>query len=991
MLACLAALQIGLFGVDSAPRPISQLVHTTWTAKDGAPADVIDLGQTSDGYLWLGTRSGLVRFDGVRFVPFAPQRGDTIPAGGVRRLLGARDGSLWIVWLSGVVSHLRDGRVRSYGEQDGLSVVLQLTESSTGMLVAGMQKGLAHFAGGKWKDVSREWQYPGTESKAVWFDRDGALWAQTEDRVVYRPARGQRFLDPGYRVARRAHRADFAQEKDGTIWMAELSRSAHTVPRVGDTQPISEVIIGGWTLLIDRKGSLWIGTAGDGLRRVIDPTRIRGKTIAQFGPEAEHFTEKNGLLSDIIYALFEDREGNVWVATTRGLERFREGAFSPLATPGSVRLRFVYATNDTSVWTATQNVRGIIRLRPGRQEMVPGVEVQDVFEDTLGALWGFNPAKILRLNAPRSTSIRLGRRNAQTMQTLSDVIIDRAGVLWVFDGTLGSLLRQTNDSLIQVAQLPPPAWPGGNLFIDRQGRIWISQMNRVALYDHGRLRVFGPADGVGAGIISGVFQDHAGSVWIATDAGLGKFDGVRFRTTAARQALPGRVVFGVAEDEAGAWWVVTRTGVLRLPRGEMDRALADSNHTIQYRSFDQRDGLPGAVSGAPWGPQVTRAADGRIWVATDSGVASIDPRSLPTAGAPPVHIETIRIDGDEQPPSDTISIPPGSHSLEIDYTATSLSIPDRVQFRYRLDGADATWQDVGTRRRAYYSALAPGPYRFRIVASNGDGLWNETGASVPFRILPAWYQTLTFRVGLILAIGALGAMAAVLVQRRRHLRSQETLRAQYEATLAERTRIAQDLHDTLLQGFAGVTLQLKTAELALPEQPDVAAETIMRVQQLARTSLREARERVWDMRETGLGSNDLPNALEAVARERTAGTGIEVSVDCMGRRRRVAHPVEDAAFRIGREAVANAIRHAEARRVEIHVDFRPTRLCLEVRDDGRGFTSDEAEAARQRGHFGLTGAIERASRMGGTCDVFARPGGGTVVAVELPLPEPGAR
>jgi signal transduction histidine kinase/ligand-binding sensor domain-containing protein len=991
MLACLAALQIGLFGVDSSPRPISQLVHTTWTAKDGAPGDIIDLGQTSDGYLWLGTRSGLIRFDGVRFVPFAPQRGDTIPAGGVRRVLGTRDGSLWIVWLSGVVSHLRNGRVRSFGPNDGLSVVVQLTESSTGTLVAGMPKGIAHFVGGKWRDVSREWQYPGTESKAVWFDRDDALWAQTENRVVYRPANSQRFLDPGYRVGQRAPRADFAQEKDGTIWMAELSRSAHTVPQVGDTRTITEVIVGGWTLLIDRKGSLWIGTAGDGLRRIVDPTRVRGKRLTSSDPGAEQFTEKNGLLSDIVYALFEDREGNVWVATTRGLERFREGPFTPLATPGSVRLRFVYAASDTSVWTATQNVPGIIRLRPGKQETVPGVQVQDVFEDTSGALWGFDPNKILRLNAPRSASIRLGPRSVQATQTLSDVTIDRAGVLWVFDGPHGSLLRQTNDSLIEVAHLPPPPWASGSLFIDRQDRIWIAQTNRVALYDRGRLRVFGAAEGVAAGIISGVFQDHAGSVWIANDAGLAKFDGERFRAIPARQALPGRVVFGMAEDEAGDWWVVTRTGVVRAPRGELERALADSNHTIRYRSFDQRDGLPGAVNGAPWGSQVTRAADGRIWVATDSGVASIDPRGLSAPPAPPVHIETIRIDGEEHPPSDTIAIAPGSHSLEIDYTATTLSVPERVQFRYRLDGADATWQDVGTRRRAYYSALTPGTYRFRVAASSGDGVWTETAASLPFRVLPAWYQTISFRVGLILAIGALGATAAVLVQRRRHLRSQETLRAQYEATLAERTRIAQDLHDTLLQGFAGVTLQLKTAELALPDQPDVAAETIMRVHQLARASLREARERVWDMRETGLGSDDLPNALEAIARERTAGTGIAVSVNCMGRRRRVAQPVEDAALRIGREAVANAIRHAEARRVEIHVDFRPTRLHLEVRDDGRGFTPDEAEAARQQGHFGLTGARERARHMGGTCDVFARPGGGTIVAVDLPLAESGAR
>jgi signal transduction histidine kinase len=512
------------------------------------------------------------------------------------------------------------------------------------------------------------------------------------------------------------------------------------------------------------------------------------------------------------------------------------------------------------------------------------------------------------------------------------------------------------------------------------------------MYDRGRVQLFGPAEGIGLGLVNHVVEDHTGNIWAATDGGLSRFEGGHFRAVLPRPGFPGRAVYDALEDDTGAWWLVVENRVLRLPPGEIDRALEDPTHAMEYRQFDELDGLPGTFGGnVVLGSQITRAADGRIWVATDSGVASIDPRDLPVGPAPPVLIETIRIDGRERPPSDTVSIPPGSRGLEIDYTATSLSLPERVRFRFRLEGEDQTWRDVGTRRRAYYTGLSPGSHRFRVIASNGDGVWNERGAAWSFRVLPAWYQTAWFRGGGALLVGGLGATAAALVQRRRHLRSREALRSRYEAMLAERARIAQDLHDTLLQGFAGVTLQLKTAELALPEQPDVAAETLMRVQQLARASLREARERVWDMRETDLGGDDLPTALEAIAQERTAGTGIEVSVVSAGRRRRLARSLEDAAFRIGREAVVNAVRHAEARRIEIRVAFGATTLRLEVRDDGRGFTEEEAEEALRRGHLGLSGVRERATRMGGRCDVRARPGGGTIVAFEVPLAEAGGR
>jgi signal transduction histidine kinase len=383
---------------------------------------------------------------------------------------------------------------------------------------------------------------------------------------------------------------------------------------------------------------------------------------------------------------------------------------------------------------------------------------------------------------------------------------------------------------------------------------------------------------------------------------------------------------------------------------------------------------------------LTRGAAGRIWVGADEGVASIDPRNIGGNDvALNVLIETMRVDGRDVAPTDLQAVPAGSSALEIDYTATSLSFPERVQFRYRLEGADPAWRDVGTRRRAYYTDLRPGSYRFRVSANNGDGRWIETSAAWTFRVLPAWYQTLWFRALVILLIGSVGGVAVALIQRRRHARAQAELKRQYEITLAERVRVAEDLHDTLLQGFAGVNLQLIAAELALPSQPEVAAATLVRVQRLTEESLREARERVWEMRDAALASDDLATALATIARDRTAGMPIEVEVTTTGNSQRLPLSVEDASFRIGREAIVNVVRHAEASRIEIALDFRATTFYLEVRDNGRGVGPNESADARKRGHFGLSGIQNRASVLGGRCAVRPRAGGGTIVALELPL------
>jgi len=983
----LGALMLAQAQADSTkPRPIAQMVHTTWTAKDGAPSEVLAFAQTREGYLWIGTRSGLIRFDGVRFVPFAAPTGDTLPTGGVLSLRTTHDGSLWVVSTSGWVSRVRDGRVTSFGEKDGLPATVQLAESHRGTLLAATAKGIRRFAGGTWSDVDPEWQYTGGDTKAIWFDREDALWVEAPDRFLYLPAGANRFVDPGMKLLYGSDRGMFAETNDGAVWFTEVRRSAHTVPRFGDSRPVTEVLGGTFNLLVDRKGSLWLGSVGGGLRRVLDPTKLHGGKIGPSDSVGEIYAEKEGLLAGIVNAIFEDREGNIWVATDRGIERFRESAFTPFPAPGPARPRFVFASRDTSIWSSAFNSSWMIRMRPTSRDSIPTVIIGDVAEDRSGTLWFAQNDQVGWIKDLRMSNTSLRTPGA----FYRGIAADSTGNVWVFEKGYG-LDRATTTGVIRVDSLPTTdrSLYALTMFADHAGRIWIGHVGHVSMSDHGLLRVFGPEHGVMPGNTNAFLEDHSGNIWVVGDAGISKFDRDHFRSIPRRQSLPGRAVYGVAEDASGAWWVATPSAVLRLAAGEVDRALADSDHVIKYRSFGVSDGIPGMLSGSAWGPQVARAADGRIWVAADSGVASIDPRHLPNDSPPEVLIETARVGGRELtwPASD---VGPRMSDLEIDYTTTALANPERIRFRYRLEGGESAWHDVGVRRRAYFTGLAPGSYVFRVSARNGEGSWSEASAVWRFRVLPAWYQTLWFRAAVLLMFAGLIAEGSGIVQRRRDRLARERLKNEYEATLAERARIAQDLHDTLLQGFIGVAVQIQAAEFALSKQPNVAAQTLMTVQQLARASLlarasiKEARERVWNMR-AELGTEDLPDALETFARERTAGSGIEISMITTGKRRRLSGRIEDAAFRIGREAIINAVQHAESRHIEIHVEFGARTIRLDVLDDGRGFSEEKADEARREGHFGLSGARERAEFIGGRFDVRPRPDGGTIVSLELPL------
>ena len=957
-------------------RAITEFVHTSWTEKDGVPTEVRALAQTTDGYLWLGTSTGLYHFDGVHFTQFEPLAGDVLPTTRIRRLLASRDGSLWIVWASGAVSHLRGGHLDSYSEQDGLPPTSCLVEARDGTLIAATVKGLAGFKDGTWKDIATEWGFGDRKAKLVYFDKAGTLWVLTEDRVLYLPAGQHHFIDPGEPAKESVY---FAEAPDGVMWLSETGRSAHTVRRLGDHDPVTEIRVGATALLFDRNGSFWVGSAGDGLRRIAYPNRISGQHIAQFGPEAEQFTAKDGLSGAYVLCSFEDLEGNIWFGTTKGLDRFRHGVFTVVPLPKPEIRKLILAASDGSLWAASANDTEIYRISPqGLPEVVNSGSFMAMCEDEAGTIWGAGLGDLHRYQYPQRRSVNILLRGSVAPKYLVNIACDQAGGILLVDSNEG-LLRFADGKLTRIAEQAQIPLRGESLNLDRVGRIWVGSSGRVEVYDHGQSELFSTSDGVPTGQIWAFFEDHAGHIWMGGDGGLGKFEDRHFRTISTSTGFPARSIYGLIQDDGGSWWITSDIGVLRVSAGELDQAVADSGYRLHYETFDSLDGLPGRPRYPRPGPALARTTDGRIWFSTDNGLAYVDPRRIPKNDLPPpVHVEAITANGIHYPSLDLLQLPPRLANLEIQYTALSLTIPERVRFRYMLEGVDPDWQDPGDRRTAYYTNLRPGNYRFRVKGCNNDGVWNEVGATLNFSILPAWYQTIWFRMLYF-------ALALFVIWMLYRLRLRQVARAmgvRFDERLAERTRIARELHDTLLQTVQGSKLVADDAlEKSDDSVPVPVRHALERLSKWLGQATQEGRAALNSLR-TSPETNDLAEALRRATEECVIDRSMAVKFSATGAPKDM-HPIaRDEIYRIGYEAIRNACEHSSASELQITLTYAQD-LALRVNDNGSGI--DQAIITQGKaGHFGLQGMRERAERIGSKFTLVSSPDSGTEMTLVVP-------
>jgi signal transduction histidine kinase/ligand-binding sensor domain-containing protein len=956
-------------------RTIEQFFHTAWRIGDGAPSGITQIVQTKDGYLWLGTQSGLIRFDGVSFERYEPVNQE-LPSSTVAALLATPDGGLWIGLVPHGLAFLKQGQLTVYEQSAGLPLapVVALGRDAGGTIWAGTSRGILRFDGRRWHATGGNLGLPVAAADRFFLDREGRFWIST--------LAGLFFLPPHERIFHRfsPQPAQLAQSRAGTLWIAE-GRRILGIPPNATGPPVSaqaeQILLAANGLLIDRDNTLWIETREDGVARIADPDALAGRQIKAGDPAIQQFGQPQGLSDDRVTDAFEDREGNIWVATRGGLDRFRSENLVRGPFPygrGGQDLALVPAP-DGSIWAGNLGQPLMRFSRGGLSLLGISRDITCAWRDTDGSLWFGEDNDLLhvihgkfdRVALPSSINPKL-RWGVQSIMRASDgalwVSIPENGVfrlkdgVWTQWGGIGGLPRRTAVIL----------WTGP------RGWLWFGYtVNEVAAWVGTTVHTWSAAQGLDIGTVA-AFGGNAGHVWVGGDRGLAAFDGRRFRSVST--SIPGgfRGVSGIIEMSSGDLWINQADGVVHIAGADVRRWLRDPRLDLAGELFDFRDGSPGSASPIRPLPSEVLGKDGKIWVSGTSGTAWIDPARIDrNPYPPPVAIQSIDVDDREYRPESPLTLPALPSDIEIRYTALSLSIPERVRFRYQLEGYDKTWENAEARRSAFYTGLGPGHYRFRVIACNNDGVWNDTGATLDLVIPPAWFQTSWFRILCVLTAAALLWLLYLL--RLGQLASQ--MQSRLRERLAERERIARELHDTLLQGIQALVLRFQAATNRIdPTHPARCA---------LEEALNSADQIITDLRATVEPPHTLPQTLQAVgdelARDHPA-TAFRLTVH--GVPRELHSLVYEEAYWISREALLNAFYHANAANIRAELHYGRRALLFRFVDDGQGIDPHIVRDGGVPGHWGLRGMRERAAKIGAHLRVTSQPASGTAVTLRIP-------
>lgn len=990
-LAATASLSAGAASLDP-DKSISQFAHTSWTAKDGIPGPVRAIAQTKDGYLWLGTPAGLFRFDGVHFVSWEGAAGaETLPRKSILTLFAASDGSLWIGFSSGPIGRLQNGLLRTYSTGDGLNKgVMSFAEGPDGRIWACGETALDRFENGRWIGEST---FPAPGAQRMAMGRDGTLWVATNGKdfglasdlirvntILKLAPRAKNFEATGQPVGQVLQ---LREAPDGTMWMVHYNERAVGGVFHSRAPDVARALKGGPTAIIFDGRSVWISLYHAGVRRLAD---FGDLDKARF----DSYQEADGLSSDGVRTLFQDREGNLWVGTNKGVDRFRENKVTPLSRKEGVdeNLSMILTTGpDGLVWftdyaaDATWHVAGgraIFERIPRRTPSDP-VRTLSLYaaKDRLWVGGGFGLATIT--NGKFAYISVPGLQPSDSVEAITE---DSSGTLWtvVWGSNRPRLRRMRGGGWKDFPDAPDLPVSHCRVAVgDSRGRVWFGfESGEVAVIENESFHLYKTSDGLPQGRVFAIAKDRSGHILVGGEGGISRFGGRGFRTVAKKNGLPEDLVSAIAEDDDGFVWIAGSRGIVRVSEAELEKALAQPSYRMQTLLLDTADGLPGLPTAGQW-PSVTKTPDGRLWFATADGIAMVNPRRLPAnRAAPPVVIQSVAAGDRSFPASSDLHLRAGSRNVEIAFAALSFSVPERVRFRYKLEGYDDDWRGPIAGRSASYTNLSPRNYRFRVIACNDDGVWNETGATLAFSIDPLFYETVWFRV-LYLAAAA-GILLAAIRWRMRLMAAR--LSAQFQERLAERTRIAQDLHDTLLQGFMSASLQLSLANRELTADSKAKA-IVTEVLDLMRSVIEEGRTVVRGMRLTLADANDLEKSLSRIRAEAITGEPANFRVQVEGTERSLHALVRDDVYRIGREAIINSFRHSNAANVEVELRYSDRGLRLFVRDDGRGIEPEVLRNGRD-GHWGLSGMRETAERIGARLRLQSRPGEGAEVELTVP-------
>ena len=979
---------------QAAPSGTQRIVHESWTFKDGAPEVTTALAQTEDGYLWVGAPAGLFRFDGVRFELFQPAAGERLLSTNVSALQAA-DGGLWVGYVFGGFSFVKNGRVKNFEEVTG--TVYGFARDAHGVVWAAVRArrgdvGLWRYEGSSWHLLGAESGLPGKPVAQVGVDRDDRLWVLSGGRGGETP-KDLYFLAPGERRFRGAASGfltgGFANDAEHRVLTAPQARDALAAnPTIAweNGLPAYPILPKRSETFIDRANGLWV-VEGDALTARI----ANGQSVAQALAAVSPANSEVHAVKAMIEARLVDHEGNIWIGGESALHRF---SYSPLVAqplPASPSPWFMVAPEDEGVWINASdgaNHSALYRVVSGKltAQRLPGGVNGFAYRAADKTLWLGGEDGVWQVKGGVPRQITLPPETSDLLRFMTSASQDASGAIWLSFGGAGLYRQQGGAWTKHRPTTGPRACPQSGVIImfpDRRARLWLGCIrNQLAVIDDGRERAYGQQDGLAVGNVTAI-HGRGDTIWVGGEFGVQRFDDGRFRTLRAIDDDALRGISGIVETASGDLWLNGLGGIVHIRQSELAAAAKDPDYRVNSERYDRRAGLPGLPSQIGHMPTAIEGGDGRLWFSVNNGVVWVDPLSASvTPPAPPLSIQSIVGDDKVYESGASTTFPAGTTSVQVTYAAVSLLHPDAIRFRYRLRGIDEEWHDAARTTSVSYRSLSPGAYRFEVGATDANGIWSKDVASTDFTVLPAFYQSNWFRAlcGMLVLVAAWGAYRLRIVSLQR--RFEMTL----DARVAERTRIARDLHDTLLQSFHGLLLRFQTALNLLPDRPAESKEVLASAIEQAAQAITEGRDTVQGLRASATETNDLADALRALAEELAIENGNDalLHIDVQGTSRALHPIVRDEVFRIAGEALRNAVHHSGAKQIEVELRYDPGELRVRVRDDGKGIDPEVLRAQGREGHFGLGGMRERAKVAGGKLTVWSGLDAGTEVELSIP-------
>ena len=988
LIACVLALSLSCAAQGLEPDTrLTQYAHKVWDIGDagllGTPQSIT---QTHDGYIWVSTSNGLFRFDGVRFVQWESLPGETLPSSSLWHLYGARNGSLYIGTDRGLARITAD-HIQNYPNSPRWPG--PFVEDVDGVVWMGIS-GAHSFSSPLCRIGETKLECLGTQggfgcgrglSNTV--AKDGSIWVGTDEgtcRWKKGEAPAKQEIPSLVKQNGLAGVTSLASTSDGMLWAGTqhdgdgegLLQFAHGAWNTYVTPSVDGRKLSVSALLAAKDNALWIGTTDKGLYRL-------SKGVL------DHIDVEDGLSGRRVLSILEDHEGGVWAVTPMGVDFFRDYAtLSFTSNEGTLdtRARAVAVDGSNSVYLGGDV---LIRMRRGKTDQIkdqhanPLHDIQFLFADSRGDLWIGAGRRLFILKNGRSIS-EISSFSKEGAEIVIYITEDGNHDVWVSSEDLktrNSFLIKIHNEKITARYGEAPAM--GNqamnaLAPNPEGGLWVGG----ALYGLFRFRD-GQFERVQAqefdDRIENLLQERGGALWLVTPSGFIRFADGKMKKLDAANGLPCDGAVNIQDDGEGSKWFYMHCGIMSVSEKSISSWWNDSRMRISGRFFGPLEGArPNLFNGSP-----AQTSNAKLWSANSYDFQVIDRHHLPfNPIPPPVIIEMVSADGMELMPDRDLQLAPHTREIEVDYTGLSLRVPEQVHFRYRLVGHDKKWLEAGTRRQAFYNDLQPGRYIFQVIASNNDGVWNNDGAKIVFNVMPAWYQTLWFRILAVL----LGTGLVVAVYYLRLSRYAASLKIRFDERLDERTRLARDLHDTLLQTIQGSKLVADNAR-DHADNPQSTVRALDRLSEWLDRAIAEGRDALEALRSPASESDSLTSALRCAADDCSFHSQIKIIVVTFGMDREL-HPIaRDEVYRIGYEGIRNACMHSGGTELLVEVRYRNRSFRLDVHDNGRGMDDGLLQSGKS-GHFGLTGMRERALSLGGSLNITSELDRGTTVSLRVP-------